>query len=162
MNKKFTQGFKEQAIQKALTRGSKNFETLAQELSVGYSTLQKWIRDYKTVSHKNQKSKRPQDWTREQQLQAIIDTAGFDEEHRSEYCREKGLYPHQLDEWRLSFLEVNNTEVAKSNKLELKSLKTENAVLQKELRRKEKALAETAALLVLQKKFQALLEAEES
>ncbi len=160
MSKIFTEGFKEQAVQKAFTRGSKNLEQLAQELNVGYSTLQKWIRDYKTVNHKSPNNKRPQDWTREQQLQAIIDTAEFKVEHRSEYCREKGLYPHQIDEWRLSFLEMN-TKVTKSSKRELKTLKTENAVLQKELRRKEKALAETAALLVLQKKFQALLEDEE-
>jgi len=161
MNKKFTQGFKEQAVQKALTRGSKNLELLAQELSVGYSTLQKWIREYKTVNPEHTKNKRTQDWTREEQFQAIIETAGLEVAQRSEYCREKGLYPHQLDDWRLSFLEVN-TKVAKSSKIELKTLKTENAVLQKELRRKEKALAETAALLVLQKKFQALLEDEES
>ncbi len=67
MKKIFTQGFKEQAVQKALTRGSKNLELLAQELSIGYSTLQKWIRDYKSVNSKNTKNKRPQDWTREQQ-----------------------------------------------------------------------------------------------
>ncbi len=157
MNNKFTQGFKEQAVQKALTRGSKKVELLAQELSVGYSTLQKWIREYKTVNFEHTKNKRPLDWTREQQLQAIIETAGLEATQRSEYCREKGLYPHQLDEWRLSFLAVN-ADVSNSSKHEIKTLKTENALLQKELRRKDKALAETAALLVLQKKFQALLE----
>ena len=45
-----------------------------------------------------------------------------------------------------------------NTKAELKSLKDEISSLQKEIRRKDKALAETAALLVLQKKFQALLE----
>lgn len=160
MNVKFTQGFKEQAVQKALTRGSMKLEKLAQELSVGYSTLQKWIREYKAVNSEQTKNKRPQDWTRAQQLQAIIDTAGLEDVQRNEYCREKGLYPHQLDEWRLSFLELN-TEVSNNSKVELKTLRTKNAELQKELRRKEKALAETAALLVLQKKFQALLEGAE-
>jgi len=160
MNKKFTQGFKEQAVQKALTRGTNNLETISQELSVGYSTLQKWIREYKTVNPEHTKNKRSQDWTREHQLQAIIETASLEAVQLREYCRAKGLYPHQLDEWRLSFLKVN-IEISKSSKTELKALKTENAVLQKELRRKEKALAETAALLVLQKKFQALLEDEE-
>ena len=63
MNNKFTQGFKEQAVQKALTRGTKNLDLLAQELSVGYSTLQKWIREYKTVNSKHTKNKRPHDWT---------------------------------------------------------------------------------------------------
>jgi len=160
MNKKFTDDFKDQAVQKALTRGSKNLEQLAQELNVGYSTLQKWIREYKTVNSKHTKNKRPHDWTREQQLQAIIETAGLEITDRSEYCRKQGIYPHQLDEWRSSFLE-STADVTSNNKQQLKTLKTENAALQKELRRKEKALAETAALLVLQKKFQALLEDEE-
>jgi len=157
MNKKFTQGFKDQAVQKALTRGSKNLEQIAQELSVGYSTLQKWIRNYKTVKPENAKSKQAAQWTRAEQFQTLMETAAMDAEQRSEYCREKGFYPHQLDEWQSHFL-AENTEISETNKIELKTLKTKNAALQKELNRKDKALAETAALLVLQKKFQALLE----
>ena len=160
MNKKFTQDFKEQAVQKALTRGSKNLENLAQELSVGYSTLQRWIRNYKNMTPENSKKQRPQDWTREERFQSLLETAAMDAEQRSQYCREKGLYPHQLEEWRVSFVQPDGL-MSNSTKAELKTLKTENRELQKEIRRKDKALAETAALLVLQKKFQALLEGEE-
>ena len=50
MNTKFTEGFKEQSVQKALTRGASHLKTVAKELEVGYSTLQKWIRDARTVT----------------------------------------------------------------------------------------------------------------
>ena len=89
MSNKYTEGFKEQAVQKALTRGSMSLESLAQELNVGYSTIQKWIRSYKIMSSHDKKSRRPQDWTREEQLQAIVDCSSLDETQRSEYCRQK-------------------------------------------------------------------------
>lgn len=159
--KHFTHGFKEQAVQKALTRGSKTMKTIAQELNVGYSTLERWIRDYKEMNPDKDKSQRPQDWTKEEQFQALMDTSAMDSEQRSRYCRGKGIFPHQLDAWRLKFTQPENIADATTNKAEIKTLKADNAALHKELRRKDKALAETAALLVLQKKFQALLEGEE-
>ena len=151
-----TPGFKEQAVQKALDRGNTHLKTIAQELNVGYSTLQKWISAYKSVNT-NEKNQKPQNWSREQQFQALVDTAAMDDEHRNQYCREKGLFPHHLAAWRQHFLQIDKKSVP-NTKAELKSLKDEISSLQKEIRRKDKALAETAALLVLQKKFQALLE----
>lgn len=159
MPKQYTQGFKEQSVQKALSRGDTKLKTIALDLNIGYSTLQKWIREYKILKPEND-TKRPQDWSREQQFQALMDTASMSAEQCSEYCREKGIFPHHLDEWRESFVKPNKVTV-KSNKADVKSLKKENASLQREIRRKDKALAETAALLVLQKKFQALLEGKD-
>jgi len=159
MPKMHTQGFKEQAVQKALTKDGKSVKTIAQELNIGYSTLQKWIQEYKSMKPQKD-NQRPQDWTRKQQLQALMDTASMNAEQRSQYCRENGFFPHHLDEWHDSFIKADKKSVG-SNKTEMTVLKKENASLQKELRRKDKALAETAALLVLQKKFQALLEGKE-
>ncbi len=156
---KHTQGFKEQAVQKALTRDGVSIKTIAQELNIGYSTLQKWIRDYKTVTG-NTEHQRPSDWSRKQQLQALLDTASMEAEQCHQYCREKGVFPHHLETWRESFIK-NDSKPTASNKTEISKLRKENTSLQKELRRKEKALAETATLLVLQKKFQALLEEKE-
>ncbi len=157
MTTRHTQGFKEQAVQKALTRGdSVSVKTIATELNVGYSTLQNWIRKTKAMSDTIE-NRRPGDWSRQQQLQAIIDTAPLNAEHCSQYCREKGLFPHHLDEWRDRFIK-GDAQPTRSHRDKLHLLKKENNTLHKELRRKEKALAETAALLVLQKKFQALLE----
>ncbi len=157
MSTKHTEGFKEQAVQKAFTRDGKSVKTIAQELNIGYSTLQKWIREYKLMNSQENGPKRPQNWNKEQQLQALMDTALFDDKHLSQYCREKGIFPHHLAQWRENFIK-SDQESKKSNKVEIGSLKKEIGSLQKEIRRKDKALAETAALLVLQKKFQALLE----
>jgi transposase-like protein len=159
MTKWHNHGFKDQAVQKAFNRNGKSVKAIALELNIGYSTLQKWIREYKLVTA-DKDNQQPQDWSRQQQFQALIDTASMDAEQCSQYCRKKGIFPHHLDEWRDNFI-LSDKQSTKSNQSDISKLKKENAALQKELRRKEKALAETAALLVLQKKFQALLEEKE-
>ena len=61
MKKRPTTSFKRQAVEKALSRGALSLESLAQDMSVGYSALQKWIRKYKQVNHKPDKEQRPKD-----------------------------------------------------------------------------------------------------
>lgn len=76
------------------------------------------------------------------------------------WCREKGLFEHQLKQWREAFCSPGEPH-AHQAKAELRELKVKHEQLQRDLRRKDRALAETAALLVLQKKFRALLEDED-
>lgn len=71
------------------------------------------------------------------------------------WCREKGLFEHQLKAWGEAFCSATAPESCES-KTALRDLQVKHDGLQRELRRKEKALAQAAALLVLQKKFQAL------
>lgn len=104
---------------------------------------------------KQNPSKRPRDWTLEERLQMLLESHGLEEEARHAWCREKGVFPHHLEQWRQDFSQGQD---ARSERVERKALKEENKRLQRELRRKEKALAESAALLVLQKKFQAFWE----
>jgi transposase-like protein len=163
MTKKFTQAFKIQAVQKALNQAETvKLKDIALGLGVGYSTLQKWIADAK--KHKldlpinwNDMSteKRPQDWTLEQRLDAIIVCGSLEEEKVSEYCRANGIYPHHIKQWKLDFAQ-GSTPKSKAAPAETKQLKTEIKQLKKELNRKDKALAETAALLVLKKKVDAI------
>jgi len=88
----------------------------------------------------------------------VIETASFNEVQLSEYCRNKGLYSEQVNEWKASALlgyQSNhqiNQEKARNQQQDKKKIKR----LESELKRKEKALAETAALLVLSKKCQAI------
>lgn len=77
----------------------------------------------------------------------------MDEAALNEYCRAKGLYPHHIQQWKQDFAKG---PAAKPVKSDSKQLKQEIKQLQKELNRKDKALAETAALLVLKKKADAL------
>ena len=158
---KFSQEFKVQSVEKALSRDpDQTLKHLADDLSVGYSTLQKWIRLAKTNTLENlsppmSKEKSPQNWTQTQRLEAILDCHGMSEEKMSAYCREHGIYSHHIKEWKAEFLKANQSTESVS-KQEQKKLKQEVKRLQKELNRKDKALSETAALLVLSKKYQAI------
>ena len=103
------------------------------------------------------KEKRPQDWNAEAQLVALHETHGLSGEALHAWCRENGLFAHHLTSWKTAFC----TEAkAASGTHEMRTLKDENAQLKRELLRKEKALAETAALLIPQKKFRAPWEDE--
>ena len=95
--------------------------------------------------------KTPGQWTPEQKLRAVIDCESMDEERLSAYCREKRIFPHHVELWRKEFTE-SSEKTASESRAQIKQLKDENKFLKKELERKEKALAETAALLVLKKK----------
>jgi len=102
--------------------------------------------------------KRPQDWTSEQRLQALLDTNALAPEALNAWCRERGIFAHQLQAWKAEF---SAPAKPPADAGELRKLKGELTNLQRELTRKDKALSEAAALLVLQKKYQALWEDED-
>jgi transposase-like protein len=162
MSNSFTDSFKIQAIEKALNRQEGiSIKDVAENLGIGHSTLQKWIRQAKNQqlnqpldgeSNAVTKEKRPQDWSVEERLNMVISCGSLDDEELSRRCREKGIYPHHLKQWKGEFIKQKPASSIPKSQNESKQLKDEIKSLQKELRRKDKALAETAALLVLQKK----------
>jgi transposase-like protein len=158
MSVKYSQSFKIQAVEKALSRPEgTGIKHIAESLGVGYSTLERWIvqsRNQAFESATDQTSrttptqKRPHDWSPEERLNLVIACDSLDETSINALCREHGLYPHHVKQWK-NDLVSNQTP---KNPSETKALRQENKALKKELNRKDKALAETAALLVLQKK----------
>lgn len=96
------------------------------------------------------KKRRPQDWTAEEKLEAVLEYEKLDEQKRGVYLREKGLHSVHIERWKQQVLE--GLKSSKSGKKDPRDIKIKE--LEKELGRKEKALAEAAALLVLKKKAQ--------
>ena len=87
----------------------------------------------------------------------MIETATLNEYEFSIYCRERGLYVEQVDQWRAAAVSgQSKNHLSQKEREEFAALKKRNRELEKELKRKEKALAEAAALLVLRKKAQAI------
>lgn len=153
---KYSEEFIEQALIKVHSRGGRTIKSVADELGVKFETVKRWLKTHTIVREDVvDRERRPHEWRREEQFQALLETHGLNEDQLSVWCRERGLFPHHLDEWRASFCAP---EVAKSKTVSDANLGKENAKLKKELQRKDKALAEAAALLVLQKKFRALWE----
>jgi transposase len=174
MRTRFTQSFKIQAVEKALNPNSRSSQKdLSEELGIGYSTLQKWIRQSREQAFDIQpesgsintremmKEKRPQDWSSEEKLNMVITCSALSEEDVNQLCREQGLYPHHIKQWKADFLSEKKVGGQTESQASLKSLRSENKALKKELNRKDKALAETAALLVLQKKVKAIWGSDE-
>lgn len=159
MRIRYTEAFIEQALIKVYSRGERTIQSVAEELNVNCHTVKNWMKRKRadTVGLLVAKERRPQDWTTEQQLMALHETHNMTGEALQRWCRENGLFMHHLSSWKTAFCE--GTKVA-SGMRETRVLKDENEQLKRELIRKERALAEAAALLILQKKFRALWEDE--
>jgi len=134
---------------------------VSKEEGVPQGTLYNWLNKAKesgaVVSGNKRTSKA---WSAETKLAVVIETATLSESELSEYCRKKGLYVEQIKRWKHTCLvgfaqkkkqQTAMDQQARTDKAEIKALK-------KDLRFKEKALAETAALLVLRKKLRAFWE----
>ena len=132
---------------------------LSRDTGVSDVTLYKWRKEYrnKGVAVPAYKSK-PEKWTAEDKLAVIIETASFNEVQLSEYCRSKGLFKKQIEQWKAEALSgyQKSAQTKKQQSCHRQEDKKKIKQLERELKRKEKALAETAALLVLSKKYETI------
>jgi transposase-like protein len=160
MNATYTEAFVEQALAKVFSRGSRTIRSVAQELNVNFHTIKGWMKSKKVdkAGVAPLKERRPQDWSAQQRLVALHETHGMAGEALNTWCRERGVFAHDLAAWRAAFCVAGNAAAPGAG--EVRQLKEANEKLRRELARKERALAEAAALLVLQKKFRALWEDE--
>jgi transposase-like protein len=149
---------KEAIVKKILGKKDVNLKMIAKQNNIVYSTLTRWIREYQsgqlnesTIHHSSKMS-----LSRKEKLAHILATASLDEQALGVYCRERGLYAIQLTEWKNEMTKDNHEQKNESLLAELKTLRCENKQLKQEINRKDRALAETTALLVLKKKANAI------
>jgi transposase-like protein len=161
MTAKHSEAFIEQALVKVYSRGNRTIKSVAADLNVNHHTLKYWMKN-KSMTQSGvsaAREKRPQDWTAAEQLAALQETHCLSGEALQAWCRQRGIFAHHLTSWKTAFC----TEVKESTTgvREVRTLKDEIVKLKRDGVRKDRALAEAAALLILQKKFRALWEAEE-
>lgn len=160
MQTRYSEEFKEQALSKVLQRGDKSIQAIADDLNMSVFTLKGWLKQTRSNSTtKTMKQQRPKDWNREQRFEALLACAGLEGEALNTFCRERGLFTHHLQTWKQDFIKPLETdEPSSASRKAAKPLQDEIVQLKKDLQRKEKALAEAAALLILQKKYHAFWE----
>lgn len=136
--------------------------SLSAETGIPQPTLSRWLRaaaSIKSVSRTKPPSsttetpappKRPQDWTALERAQAVLAASQLSDEDLGEFLRTQGLHRDQLDEWRRA-LEESLAQPRRSARASSDAKRIKE--LEREIARKDKALAETAALLVLKKKM---------
>ena len=149
----YSETFKAQMVQKMLAPGGPSANALAQEVGIHQSTLSRWLRAVKVAGMTKKRLRRPQDWTATEKLETVLEAASLSEDALGGFLRRKGLYRTHLEQWRQQML--HGLEV-KKRRSKSPAKDRQLRELEKELRRKDAALAETAALLVLKKKAQAI------
>jgi transposase len=162
--KAYSESFKQRMIQRMVGPGRVSASALSEEVGVGQPTLSRWLRAAGRVAVVSDdddpmpkaKAKRPEDWTPQQKVTAVIEAARLSDSELGAWLRRKGLTEEHLRQWREA-LEERASAVFEPREPRV-SAETRRRVqeLERELKRKDKALAETAALLVLQGKMQAL------
>lgn len=155
----YSAAFKADMIAKAMAPGARPLEQLAVENGLGHSTLSRWKKIAMLGSMKNtaNKKRRPDDRTAEDKLRLVLEAGGLKEAELGEFLRRNGLHEADLERWRQEALEgLGKKRPVKQEQQTRAEEAKRMRRLEKELARKDKALAEAAALLVLQKKVQEL------
>lgn len=154
---RYGQSFKDRAVARLLPPESVAVQTLARELSISAATLARWRAEAlsQPVGERG--------WSAGARFEAVLSTAAMDEASKGAWCREHGVYPQTLEQWRTAALQALDEpeEVARQALREKKAERGRIKELERDLRRKEKALAEAAALLVLSKKLEAIFPKDE-
>ena len=157
----YSDGFKARMVQRMA--GSEGVSAYALGLDVGVSqtTLSRWLRQAHSLGGMNDKPKNgnktprpPHKWTAEERFQVVLESASIPDDQLGAFLRLKGLHSSQLDQWKEAVKEaalkaLTGTKKKPKSSPEAKRIRE----LEKDLRRKDKALAETAALLALKKKI---------
>lgn len=146
------QEIKEVIIKKALGKKGVELRELAAKYNIGYSSLSKWLRKYRNTEISQKMPANGKPISRIERIQHVLATSALNDEALGAYCREQGLYAIQLQDWKKELMTANIDQKNQAQVAELKALRLENSELKQDIRRKEKALAETAALLILKKK----------
>jgi transposase-like protein len=150
---------KEAVLKKMLPPHNRALSELAREEGIAEATLYLWRKEARRQGRLLPAGDRgPEGWASRDKFAAVVETAALSEAELGEYCRQRGVYPEQIKAWRVACEQANDGDreqqrrVKESQQADQKRLRH----LERELQRKEKALAEAAALLVLRKKAEAI------
>lgn len=156
-NQKYSSEQRAHALQRVALRGDQTIEQVADACGVLVGTLKGWMKAAKRSGVASGSNPSAASYSPAEQLNALLETAHLDEAAVAAWCRGRGLFPHHLQAWRVALTAPRGAESQA-----LREAHQERDRLARELLRKDKALAEAAALLVLQKKFQAMVSGEAS
>ena len=150
---RYGQSFKSRAVARLLPPESSGVSEVSREIGVSVATLERW-RSEALAAGSGERS-----WTAVARLEALIGTASMEQAGRSARWREQGLFPSELERWRASATAaLAEPEEARASPQQTRRDHRRIQELERQLRRKDKALAETAAFLRLSKKLTAIFE----
>ena len=157
--KRYSAERRESVIQKMMPPHNIPIPRLSEEAGISDVTLYTWRKQARVEGVAvPADGKNPEKWSTEDKFAIVLEAASLNEAELAEYCRQRGLYVEQIAAWRKACRQPNANSVAQAKAQPEQSKQDRKQIkrLERELHRKEKALAEAAALLVLQKKARAI------
>lgn len=145
---------KQAIVEKVLAKDGRTVREIAEAHNIGYSTLHRWLKNNRDngIIDTGKPVKNSQALSLSERFQHLMATASLDDTAIGIYCRENGLYAVQLTQWKEAFMTKEPAIKKQDNLAELKALRLENKQLKQDVKRKNSALAEATALLILKKK----------
>ena len=149
---------REAVLRRLLPPNNESIAKVAHEEGLPEQTIRNWRDKARAEGTPVPARDNPDKWSTQDKFLIVVETAGMNESELGEYARKKGMFVEQIKTWRDACMNANGgiAKEAAALKLELKEEQKANKKLEKELQRKEKALAEAAALLILTKKANAI------
>lgn len=158
------QARKDAILSKMLSPYPPTIRELSRNEGISEATLYNWRKQLRLEGRPVPEHDRTSDnWSAQTKFAVVVETITMSEVELAEYCRAKGLYPEQIKQWREISIAAHAQTGALSaaDSRQNTALRKQNKRLEREVARKDKALAEAAALLILQKKVRALWGANE-
>lgn len=145
----YSPAFKSRMLRRLIGSSAVSANALAQEVGVGQPLLSRWLRESRTVEGMTPSPNKKKTWTGADKLRVVIAARGLSESERGALLRREGVHDADLVAWDTA-AETALNEVGRRAPRSADTRRIHE--LERELRRKDAALAETAALLVLKKK----------
>ena len=160
---KYSAEFRAEMVRKLLMPGGPRAADLARETGVAPWTLSRWKREHGRDSAMKGKPRTGKEWSETEKVQAVLETHALGEKELGAYLRRKGLHSADLERWKCEILEDAQGRGRGRPKKDAEVYEQRKRIkeLERELRRKDKALAEATALLVLKKKVALIWGAKE-
>jgi hypothetical protein len=147
---RYGKSFKNKAVMRVLPPQSETLEDVAREIGIGAATLERW-RSASLLLAAGEQS-----WTAAARFDAVLSTAALDEASKSAWCRSNGVYPQDLAAWQQRASDSLAEPHTRASSQQTREERSRIKELERALLRKDRALAECAALLVLSKKVAAI------
>ena len=158
---KYSPGFRASIVRKTQDGSGRSVSEIARETGISYTTITNWIKRYETgrVSEDGAEGLPPHQRNAGEKLALLLESKSLSEEEKGEWLRQHGLHGEHLPLWEQELITVMNSRQSEMNEA-YAAVKKENKRLTRELKRKDKALADAAVLLTLKKKYRDLFAEE--
>jgi transposase len=167
----YSEKFKRRMIERLTSPSGPSATKLSTEVGVSQATLSRWLRQARRLpamrndDHSNATPpdsvppRAPRSWSAQEKYKVVVEAAAIADADLGEFLRKKGLHAAQLEEWRAVVAEAAQAALGARKKPRREQPKIDPRrvrELERELHRKDKALAEMAALIALKKKLELL------